>query len=162
MEINNKGNEPLSWNEEIAEDSIGGVVLPPGTYKFAVQTVTKKIFSGSDKLPACDQAVINLKIFDNAGEVAQINHTFSLLRKFEGKIGNFFVSVGLKEAGKPFVMDWKASQGKQGFCEIENSTYNGSTFNRVKKFIDQNSEEGQQKIEEFYNSGVSTEESFEI
>ena len=51
----------LDWNDEIEKDS-DFTLLPEGDYDFTVESFERGRHPGSDKLPACNKAILKLRI----------------------------------------------------------------------------------------------------
>ena len=76
----------LDWNDEIEKDS-DFTLLPEGDYDFTVESFERGRHPGSDKLPACNKAILKL-------------HT-----KTEGMISAFFTAIGQKKKGEKVKMN---------------------------------------------------------
>ena len=135
----------LGWNDSIENDGSDFVLIEPGEYAFQVKTFERGRFSGSAKLPACNQAILSFAIFDNDGnEVGTIKkHNLFLHTKTEGMVCAFFRAIGARKHGEKIVMDWGKVIGERGRCvieikELESSKTPGEKFkiNQIKKFLD--------------------------
>ena len=53
----------LGWDDQIQKDGGDGFVpLPPGDYDFTVTNFERARFGGSDKMPACNQAKMEITV----------------------------------------------------------------------------------------------------
>ncbi|MEZ3453919.1 MAG: DUF669 domain-containing protein [Oscillospiraceae bacterium] len=130
-------NYVFDWNDEINnEDSF--VLLPDGDYEFTVKDFERTRFDGSDKLPACNKAIVTLTVHGEHDN-AVITENFLLCSQLEWKISALFLSVGMKKHGEPLRMNWGALPGKKGRCRVFTDNYkkkDGSDgqSNKIKKF----------------------------
>ena len=85
----------LGWDDEIEKDSEDFLLLPEGDYDFVVESFERGRHNGSEKLPACNKAMLKLRI-DTPDGTALINHNLFLHTKTEGMISAFFTSIGQK------------------------------------------------------------------
>ena len=70
--IPNPGRE-LGWNDTIEHDS-EYTLLPEGDYDFEVTRLERARHNGSAKLPACNKAVLTLRLTDGL-HTGSVNHT---------------------------------------------------------------------------------------
>ena len=124
----------LDWDDEITKDS-SNIVLPEGEYDFVVKSLERGRSNGSEKMPSCPMAILTLEIY-HEGMSVQIKHNLLLHSKFEGRIGEFFMSIGLKKKNEPLRMNWNAVVGTRGRCRLGTHQYNGNEYNQVKKFLE--------------------------
>ena len=89
----------LGWDDEIEKDSGEFILLPEGDYDFTVESFERSRHGGSEKLPACNKAILRLRIDTEEGS-ALINHNLFLHTKTEGMISAFFTSIGQKKKGE--------------------------------------------------------------
>lgn len=135
-----EGFEPYNdggfdWGDEISQES-EFVLLPPGEYPFEVVNFERARHPGSEKLPACNKAVVTLKVYGPEGQTATVPYNLFLHRKTEGMLSQFFIGLGMKEHGKPVRMDWNNIVGKRGRLKLAHRTYNGETYHDVKRILD--------------------------
>ncbi|BBI32347.1 hypothetical protein [Cohnella abietis] len=128
----------LGWDDEIQKDGGGGfTLLPAGDYNFTVAKFERSRFSGSEKMPACNQAKIELTVHSPQGDV-MVMHNLFLHTKTEGLLSNFFSAIGQKRKGEPLRMNWNAVVGSKGRLKLEvrNYTHKGEerSNNQVKSF----------------------------
>ena len=126
------------WEDEISDEGKEFVLLPEGDYDFTVSKVDRARHNGSEKVPPCNMAKVTITIW---GEKDSIDITENLLlcNKFEWKLSQFFLALGLKKHGEPLRMNWGAVPGKRGKCHVYVDTYtkkDGSEgkSNKIKKF----------------------------
>lgn len=128
----------LGWDDEIEKDGSDFVLLPEGDYDFVVESFERGRHNGSDKLPACNKAMMKLRI-DTPDGTALINHNLFLHTKTEGMISAFFTSIGQKKKGEKIKMNWNAVIGAKGRCKVGIYEWTGTDGekrqgNDIKKF----------------------------
>lgn len=129
----------LGWDDEIQKDGGGGfVLLPAGDYNFTVTKFERARFAGSDKMPPCNQAKLEITVHSPEHGDVVVFHNLFLHSKTEGLLSNFFAGIGLKKKGEPLRMNWSAVLGRKGRLKLEvrNYKYNGEdrSNNQVKNF----------------------------
>ena len=129
------------WDDEIENDGEEReyVTLEEGDYDFEVTKFERGNYtpSANAKTPACNQAIMTLKIATNDGD-AYVIDKFPLASTMEWKIAAFFRCVGLKKHGEAVKMMWKDSIGCKGKVHITKTKGNNDNvfFNNVGKYID--------------------------
>ena len=73
----------LQWEDVIESDGPEFIVLPEGDYEFEVTGFERARHAGSEKLPACNKAIIHLKIEAPQGSTT-IKHNLFLHTITEG------------------------------------------------------------------------------
>lgn len=141
MNQNQNAERELGWDDEIEKDSGGGfIVLPEGDYDFTVGKFERGRFKGSDKLPACNQAKVELIIHSPEHGDVTIEHLLFLHTKTEGLLSNFFSGIGQKRKGEKLRMNWQTVVGSRGRCKLYIDKYKAAgkdteyTSNKVKSF----------------------------
>lgn len=129
----------LGWDDEIQKDGGEFIVLPPGDYSFAVTKFERGRFNGSDKMPPCNQAKLELTISSPEHGDVVVFHNLFLHTKTEGLLSNFFAGIGQKKKGEPLRMNWNAVVGSKGRLKLEINKFVGRdgeerTNNQVKTF----------------------------
>lgn len=129
--------EEIGYEGTIEEESGGFTLLPEGDYDFTVSKVTRTRYEGSDKMPACNSVTVELTVW-GPQDKATISERFFLVKKFEWKLSQFFLSIGVKKHGEPLVMRWNI-EGSRGKCKVYIDKYkknDGSDgqSNKIKKF----------------------------
>ena len=129
--------EEIGFEGTIEEESGGFTLLPDGDYDFTVNKVTRGRYEGSDKMPACNSVTVELTIWGPQDKTI-ITERFFLVKKFEWKLSQFFLSIGLKKHGEQLVMRWNI-EGMKGKCKVYIDNYkrtDGSDgqSNKIKKF----------------------------
>lgn len=124
----------LGWDDEISNDSTF-TLLPAGDYNFEVIGFERGRHNGSDKLPACNKAILTLELSDGINTV-QIKHNLMLHTKTEGLVCAFFVAIGQRKHGEPLRMNWPAVVGSTGRCKVGIRQYNGNDYIEIKKFYE--------------------------
>lgn len=135
----------LGWEDEIEKDS-DYVILPEGDYDFTVKSFERGRHGGSDRLPACNKAILTLSVLNNGGEVSLTKDLF-LHSKMESMLSAFFSSIGQKKKGEKLKMNWSTVTGSTGRAHIAPKKYNDNDYNEIKKFYPK--EEKQFKAGEF-------------
>ena len=130
--------EEIGYEGVIENEDSGFVLLPDGDYDFTVNKVTRSRYEGSDKMPSCNTVSVGLSVWGAAGDKTTITERFFLVKKFEWKLSQFFLSIGLKKHGEQLVMRWNI-EGCKGKCKVYIDNYkkqdgsNGQS-NKIKKF----------------------------
>ncbi|HJC24961.1 MAG TPA: hypothetical protein H9761_14865 [Candidatus Eisenbergiella merdavium] len=126
----------LQWDDTIENDGQEYVTLPEGDYAFTVESFERGRHNGSEKLPACNKAIVRLRI-DTPEGPAFISHQLFLHTKTEGLLSAFFSSLGLKKKGEPLRMNWNAVTGASGRAHITLDPDRNDPekkYNHVKRF----------------------------
>lgn len=121
----------LGWDDTIEKDGGDFVLLPEGDYNFTVAKFERVRFNGSDKMPACNQAKLELTIHSPEHGDVTIFHNLFLHTKTEGLLSNFFAGIGQKRKGEPLRMNWNAVIGARGRCKLEQNRYKSKGEDRV-------------------------------
>ena len=106
----------LGWDDQIEKDS-EYTLLPEGDYDFEVLSFERGRHNGSDKLPACNKAILSLRVYGDAGET-QMRHNLFLHTSVEGLLCAFFTSIGQRQKGERITMNWNAVIGSRGRCKV--------------------------------------------
>ncbi len=122
----------FGWEDTIEKDS-NFVILPEGDYDFIVTKFERGRFNGSAKMPACNQAKVELTFKSDQGDVIII-HTLLLHTKTEGLLSNFFAGIGQKRKGEKLKMNWNTVVGSRGRAKLFIDTYKNYTGNKVDTF----------------------------
>ena len=148
---NSKG-EAFDWNAEISDEGGEFPILEAGDYNFTVEGFTRKRFNGSDKMCACNQVVLKLRI--DCPEGVTVEDNLFLNRKTEWKVSQFFLSIGQKQPGVPLRPNWDALPGSRGRCKLYidkwKSDRDGREFesNKVEKYYAPSSASAQQSYQQ--------------
>lgn len=140
MESAEAFDHELGWDDEIEKDT-DYILLAEGDYSFTVESFERARHNGSEKLPACNKAIVYLKVkgrdmeSGREGEVT-IRHQLFLHSKTEGMLCAFFTGIGQRKKGERMKMNWNLVPGSTGKAKIGIREYNGRKFNEVKKFYD--------------------------
>lgn len=137
-------NEAYGWDQRIDDPNEGGeyTLLIPGNYPFRVTSVEKAWHNGSERLPQCHKAVINIEIDGGWQGAVQMKTNVFLHRKMDGLNCQFFLSIGHRKHGDPLVMRWNMVPGSTGVVEIahrKGKPKDGQeprTFNDAKRFLE--------------------------
>ncbi|MGF6785673.1 hypothetical protein M2454_003108 [Aequitasia blattaphilus] len=123
----------LGWEDEITKDD-DYVLLPEGEYDFLVESFERARHAGSDNLPACNKAIVKIRV-DSPNGTAYINHNLFLHTKTEGMLSAFFSAIGQKKKGENLKMDWNKVPGSTGKAKIAPKTYKDNQYNEIKRFL---------------------------
>ena len=129
---NNGFDGELGWEDTIQKEQ-EFIILPPGDYDFTIDGFDRARFNGSEKMPACNQAIVHVAINYNGSKVV-INHRLNLHTRSESFLSEFFRGIGLKKKNEPLRMNWNAVPGATGRCKVGTRVYNGNEYNEIKKF----------------------------
>lgn len=139
----------LGWDDEIVKDGGGFTLLPAGDYNFTVSKMERTRFAGSSKMPACNQAKLELMVHSPEHGDVTVFHNLFLHTKTEGLLSNFFVGIGQKKEGEPLRMNWGQVVGATGRLKLEINNYKSNsgedrTNNQVKEFYKPEAPQGYQ------------------
>ena len=137
----------LGWDDEIEKDGGGFILLPEGDYNFTVSKMERARFPGSSKMPACNQAKVELTIHSQEYGDVPLEHSLLLHTKTEGFLSNFFMGIGQKREGEKVRMNWQVVVGARGRCKIRVDNYtkkNGEpgTSNKIDTFYEPTAPQG--------------------
>lgn len=121
------------------------LLMKAETILFCLKEITISLYKnskgarhgGSEKIPPCNKAVVTFTIW-GAEDKTEITENFFLCNKFEWKLSQLFLSIGLKKRGEPLKMNWNAVTGAKGKCHVYIDSYkknDGSDgkSNKIKK-----------------------------
>ncbi|WP_433958791.1 hypothetical protein [Cytobacillus horneckiae] len=148
----------LSWDDEIEKDGSDFILLPEGDYNFTVAKFERARFQGSAKMPACNQAKLELTVHSPDHGDVTIFHNLFLHTKTEGLLSNFFAGIGQKKKGEKLRMNWGTVIGSKGRLKLEVNNFKGNdgsdkTNNQVKKFYPYEEVTGQQQQPQSQQTG---------
>jgi hypothetical protein len=128
----------LGWNDAI-ENDVSFNLLPSGEYPFEVIAFERGRHTPKPdgKLPACNKAIISLRI--DGGDLGEttVKHNLFLHSSCEGLLCEFFRAIGARKHGERLVMDWNKVIGGKGRCKIGiRKGSNGNDYNEVKSLLD--------------------------
>ena len=128
---------PLDWNEPIEKDGGESVLLPDGEYPFTVVDFERGRHDGSGKkLPPCNMAKLTLRLDGGSLGTSTTFDRLYLHSSMEGKLCSFFRSIGQRQHGERFVMDWAKVANASGRAKVGIHTYKDRTYNEVKYYLD--------------------------
>ena len=135
----NEGYE-IGWEGQIQNDSPEFVTLPEGDYDFEVISFERARHAGSDKLPPCNKAIVQIKIEGQEG-VSTIKHNLFLHSITEGMLCAFFTAIGQRKKGERVTMNWNKVVGSKGRAKVgihkwTNDEGKEFTNNEIKKFYE--------------------------
>lgn len=132
----------LSWDSTIEKES-NFILLEPGEYTFTVKNMTRGQYTPGSQAKiteACPMAELELDVIDSTGQSATVKENLILHTSLEWKISQFFISIGQKVKGQPFVPNWGTVIGTTGRGEfgVRKYTYQGEEreANQVKNFLE--------------------------
>lgn len=131
--------EAFSWNDSITGEQVAAKkLLTEGVYEFTVIDVKKGEYFGSEKLPRCLKAEVHLSVGEGESN-CKLRTNLYLHKTQEWKLSSFFESVGLKQKGQRFTMDWEAAIGKRGSAKVVIKTINNggspTEYNSIDSFV---------------------------
>jgi len=136
QQYNNFDHE-ISWEDTIEKDS-DFVLLPDGLYYFTVVGMERTRHTPNPqnpgKLPACNKAIVSIKIVANECET-ELRHNLFLHSSTEGMLSAFFAAIGQKKKGEPLRMNWNTIIGATGVCKVGTRQYNNNNYNEVKSML---------------------------
>ncbi len=106
----------LGWDDYIEKES-DFILLKEGDYNFSITGFERARHPGSEKLPPCNKAIVQVHIESPEGSTT-INHNLFLHTKCEGMLSAFFEGIGLKKKGERLQMPWNKVIGSTGRCKI--------------------------------------------
>lgn len=125
----------LGWDDTIQKDS-EFVLLEPGEYWFTVEKFERARHTpnpqstSQNPLPACNKAVLTLRIETREGEVKKVTHNLFLHSRTEGMVSAFFGAIGQKKHGEQLRMNWQLVTGAVGVTSIKKEMgRNGNEYN---------------------------------
>ncbi|MCL4441073.1 MAG: DUF669 domain-containing protein [Firmicutes bacterium] len=135
----NEGRE-LSWDDQIENDGTDYTLLPEGDYDFEVVEFERARHNGSDKLPACNKAIVHIRVKGAAG-MSTIKHNLFLHSSTEGLLCAFFTGIGQRKKGEKVTMNWSKVVGSTGRCKVgvrswKNDKGEDVKINEIKKFYE--------------------------
>jgi hypothetical protein len=130
----NEGYE-IGWEGQIENDGPEFVILPEGDYDFEVVSFERGRYPGGDKLPACNKAIVSIKIEVPEGETI-IKHNLYLHSSTEGLLCAFFTGIGQRKHGEKFTMNWNKVVGSKGRAKVGIRKHEGKEYNEIKKFYE--------------------------
>lgn len=114
--------EELDFEGEISEESSGFTLLQEGDYDFTVNKVSRTRYSGGDNIPACNEVDVEISVWGANGQHTLQKVRFFLVKKFEWKLSQFFLCLGIKKHNEPLRMRWNI-EGMNGKCKLEVRDY---------------------------------------
>ena len=130
----------LGWEDQIENDGPEFILLPEGDYDFEVVNFERARHNGSDKLPACNKAIIHIKFEAPQGSTT-IKHNLFLHTITEGMLCAFFTGIGQRKKGEKLSMNWSKVIGSKGRAKVsmikwKNDNGKEVQSNEIKKFYE--------------------------
>ena len=139
----NPNGSAFGWDDVIENEGQEFGVLPEDDYKFTVVKFERQQHNGSEKIPPCAKAALELAIEDLAGNKTTVRENLFLHSKQEWKLCKFFTCVGMRRSGEKFNMGagWRNIIGATGWAHITVNEYKGKdgntyTNNKVSEYYD--------------------------
>jgi hypothetical protein len=135
----------LGWDDEIEKDGADFITLPEGEYDFEVTNFERERYAGGEKLPACNKAVIEIRLDGGTLGSTTIRENLFLHSITEGILCAFFTSIGQRQHGEKLKPNWGTVVGSKGRAKVAIRKYtkkldDGSTeertINQVKRWIE--------------------------
>ena len=133
----------LDWDDVIENDGREFILLPAGDYNFTITDFERSRTKDSDKMKACNKAVLTLRVDTDKG-TAFVHTQIVLNRMFEYKISSFFRCINRKRQGERVSMDWNNLVGERGRARFkiknfkDKKTGEDRQANDVDRYIDYN------------------------
>lgn len=130
-------NKNLEWDAPITADGSKEFERPPmGDYKFEVCGLEK-----TTSKTGSNMAVVELKLLDGDQAGFRMKDNLVLISSMEWKLAQFFECLGMKKKGEPLKkMPWNDVLGQQGMLKLTHEEYNGKTYCKVKRYLEQTAE----------------------
>lgn len=135
----------FGWDDEIEYSEGGGyTLLPAGEYPFIVTNFERSNYTPgpNSKAPACNMAVITVKVTAPNGEETTLKEQFLMYEKMKWKLSQFFVSIGQQKVGEPLRPNWGGLLGAQGKLKLivndykDKKTGEEKQNNRVDRYLE--------------------------
>ena len=135
--MSNEFDGALDWSSQISQDD-QFELLPDGEYDFVVESMERGRFAGSEKMSACPQAKLTLRVKNpETGNDVKINETLNLHKKMEWKLSQFFVCIGQKKRGEPLAPNWNEVPGSTGRARFVVNEYQKEGQTRKNNRVDE-------------------------
>ena len=135
--MNNDFKE-FEWEDEVTQES-SFTLLEEGDYRFRMVSMERGRHNGSDRIPPCNKAILDLTFKAPDGSRGKCKDFLLLHESVEWKLCAFFRSIGQKQHGTGITMDWSKVQGAKGRAHV---IINDDGYNRVDKYLDPEEDEG--------------------
>lgn len=130
-------NQALDWNSQITQDDQQFELLQDGEYDFVVESMERGRFAGSEKMSACPQAKLTLRVVNpETGNDVRILETLNLHKKMEWRLSQFFVCIGQKKKGEPLAPNWNTVPGSTGKARVVVNEYTKDGQTRKNNKVD--------------------------
>lgn len=101
----NTTSREFGWDDEIQQDGHSFQVLPEGDYNFTVKKFERARHGGSEKIPACNKAILTVAVSSAEASGDVLTNLF-LHSRFEWKLCQFFTAIGQRKRGEAMRMNW--------------------------------------------------------
>ncbi len=127
----------LNWDDTIEKES-DFLTVPEGDYAFTVESFERARHTPKEngKLPACNKAVLSIRI-DTPDGAVYITHSLFLHTKMESRLSEFFLSIGQKKKSEQLKMNWNAVPGSTGRAHVTldpDKNDPSKKYNHISKF----------------------------
>ena len=137
--MNTNEGRAFDWEDEVEQDGPEFITVPEGDYDFEVVKFERARYAGGAKLPACNQAIIHIKVETPQGQTT-IKHNLYLHTITEGMICSFLTGIGQRKHGEKVVPKWSEVVGSTGRCKVGIHAYEKDgetrTNNEIKRFYE--------------------------
>ena len=124
----------LDWDASIKDTGPVREIVPEGEYSFEVTGFTRDTFPGSEKLPSCPWALMDLELVGKDGKRYSAFTEIKLCEKLIPLvISPFFRSIGQLDKGGEITMDWNAVPGSKGRVRVTIYEYEDSSGKKRQK-----------------------------
>jgi hypothetical protein len=124
----------LGWDDTIEKDSRYELV-PAGDYWFTVKSFARGRHNGSEKLPSCPKAELQLELTDGQHKT-RFSHSLFRHSITEGLLCPFFTAIVKRKHGEQLRMNWQKVSGARGRCKVIIEPYEGRDYNKIARFYE--------------------------
>lgn len=113
---------PDDYSPTLTQDATERMVLAPGIYPFCVQDFERRQANSGNKM-----VTVTLEVSGADEATALVFDNLVITAKSQWKLAQFFTSIGLKQKGVDFTVDWTLTPGRTGYVELsEDREYNNN------------------------------------
>jgi hypothetical protein len=156
-------NREYGWDERIegkGADDGSFTIFPDGIYPFTVIDFERSRYEGSEKLPACNMAIVKMQ-FEGGPQLGKttVQHRIFLHTKTKGLIAQFFRGLNLRKHDDDIALgDFSRIKGCRGFARLGKRTFDGKEYQDIKRFIEPEEwpQQAPQPVQQPQNPNVDT------
>lgn len=127
--------QAFEWDGEIEVSENEFELIPDGDYRATVIAVERMQHNGSEKMSPCP--IANVKVRLDNGRI--LSDRIFLNSKSSWKIAQFFIAVGMRNAGAPkeerLRMDWMGAIGRTCTIKVGAHEYKNKTYNEISEWV---------------------------